>query len=218
MTEQPGPGFGAVLKILRDDARLTQEELALAAGVSTRGVSDLERGVNRTAHKKTADLLAGPLRLTGVVRDEFVAAALGLVPPCRVLEARDAAGTQARTEERRDGVRYSLPPRPAAFTGREAELGCFTTAVKSSAGAGGVMAIHAIDGMPGVGKTALAVHAAHEMAKEFPDRQLFIDLHAHTPGRDPVCPEDALAGLLAATGVDPRFLPGDLEGRAGEVL
>src|SRR5215472_11758009 len=68
--------------------------------------------------------------------------------------------------------------------------------------------------MPGAGKTALAVHAAHALAGRFPDRQLFIDLHAHTPGRDPVAPEDALAGLLTATGTDPRFLPGDLAGRA----
>jgi tetratricopeptide (TPR) repeat protein len=77
-----------------------------------------------------------------------------------------------------------------------------------------VVAIHAIDGMPGVGKTALAVRVAHELSARFPDRQLFIDLHAHTPGRDPVAAEDALAGLLAAAGVDPRFLPGDLDGRA----
>ncbi len=76
------------------------------------------------------------------------------------------------------------------------------------------MAIRAIGGMPGIGKTALAVHAAHELAGRFPDRQLFVNLHGHTPGQDPVTPADALAGLLAATGVDPRALPGDLEGRA----
>src|SRR5215472_9830004 len=68
--------------------------------------------------------------------------------------------------------------------------------------------------MPGAGKTALAVHAAHALAGRFPDRQLFIDLHGHTPGREPVAPEEALAGLLAAAGTDPRFLPAGLEGRA----
>jgi len=110
-------------------------------------------------------------------------------------------------------VRYSLPADTAAFTGRSEELGQITVAVTGNAG--GVVPVGAIDGMPGVGKTALAVHAAHALRARFPDRQLFINLHGHTPGREPVRPEDALAGLLAAVGVDPRCLPGDLDGRAG---
>ena len=109
-------------------------------------------------------------------------------------------------------VRYSLPP-DTLFVGREDELQRITAEVTDAANSGSVVAIHAIDGIPGVGKTALAVHAAHELRQRFPDRQLFIDLHAHTPGRNPVLPEAALAGLLTATGVDPRYLPGDLDGR-----
>jgi hypothetical protein len=111
-------------------------------------------------------------------------------------------------------VRYSLPPDTAAFTGRGEELSQVTAALAGAPGTGGVVAVRAIDGMPGAGKTALAVHAAHMLRDRFPDRQLFIDLHAHTPGREPVRPEDALAALLTAAGVDPRNLPGDLEGRA----
>jgi hypothetical protein len=113
------------------------------------------------------------------------------------------------------GVRYSLPPDTAAFTGREEELHRITASVTDAAGAGSVVAIHAIDGMPGVGKTTLAVHAAHALRHRFPDRQLFINLHAHTPGQDPLTPEAALAALLTATGVEARSLPGDLQGRAG---
>jgi tetratricopeptide (TPR) repeat protein len=112
-------------------------------------------------------------------------------------------------------VRYSLPADTAAFTGRDDELGRITVAVTDAAGAGGVVAIHAIGGMPGVGKTALAVHAAHRLRSGFPDRQLFINLHGHTPGHDPMLPEAALAELLAAVGLDPRHLPADLAGRAG---
>ena len=111
------------------------------------------------------------------------------------------------------GMRYSLPPDTAAFTGREEDLERITAAVTETAGAGGVVAIHAIDGMPGVGKTTLAVHAAHLLRRRFPDRQLFIDLHAHTPGHEPLAPEAVLAGLLTATGVDARHLPDDLQGR-----
>ncbi len=110
-------------------------------------------------------------------------------------------------------IRYSLPPDPAVFTGRDDELRRITATVADTAGPGGVVAIHAIGGMPGVGKTALAVHVAHLLRDRFSDRQLFIDLHAHTPGQEPVTPQDALAGLLAATGVDPRYLPADLDGR-----
>jgi tetratricopeptide (TPR) repeat protein len=111
-------------------------------------------------------------------------------------------------------VRYSLPPDTAAFTGRAGELDLITSAVTDAAGAGGVMAIRAIGGMPGAGKTALAVHVAHLLRHRFPDRQLFIDLHGHTPGQDPVPPRAALGGLLAAAGVDTRSLPEDLAGRA----
>jgi tetratricopeptide (TPR) repeat protein len=111
------------------------------------------------------------------------------------------------------GVRYSLPPDVTAFTGRDEELDRITASAIQGAGAGGVVAIHAIDGMPGVGKTTLAVHAAHLLRHRFPDRQLFINLHGHTPGQDPLTPEAALAGLLTAIGVDARNLPGDLQGR-----
>ena len=111
-------------------------------------------------------------------------------------------------------VACSLPPDTAAFTGRGAELDRITAAVTQATGSGGVVAICAIGGMPGVGKTALAVHAAHLLKDRFPDRQLFVSLHAHTPGQDPLTPHAALAGLLAAVGVDARYLPGDLAGRA----
>ncbi len=112
------------------------------------------------------------------------------------------------------GVRSWLPPDTAAFTGREPELEMIGATVAGAAGAGGVVGIHAIGGMPGVGKTALAVHAAHRLQALFPGLQLFIDLHGHTPGRDPVPPEAALARLLAAMGIDARSLPAGLAGRA----
>ena len=80
--EQPGPGFAGLLRQLR------QEELAEAAGLSPRTVSDLERGVNRTAHKDTAGLLAGALGLEGPARGVFIAAARGRASAAEVLVAR----------------------------------------------------------------------------------------------------------------------------------
>jgi len=77
VTEQAALSFGGMLRQLRAEARLTQEELAEAAKVSARSVSDLERGINRTARKDTAELLANALGLAGSARELFVAAARG---------------------------------------------------------------------------------------------------------------------------------------------
>ncbi|PXX53430.1 RelA/SpoT family (p)ppGpp synthetase [Nocardia tenerifensis] len=69
------------------------------------------------------------------------------------------------------------------------------------------MAIHAINGMAGIGKTTLAVHAAHKLAPRFPDGQYFVQLHAHTPGESAAGPAEILAWLLIAIGIDPGHLP-----------
>ena len=87
MAEQAAPGFGGLLRQLRADAGLTQEELAEAARLSPRTVSDLERGISRTARKDTALLLADALGLAGRVRGVFVAAAQGRVLAAEVLAA-----------------------------------------------------------------------------------------------------------------------------------
>ena len=102
MAEDPGLGFAGLLRQLRARARLTQEELAQAAGISTRAVSDLERGVNRTAHKDTARLLADALGLHGRAGELFVAAARGRAPAEEVLATRPTteAGTFAATATR----------------------------------------------------------------------------------------------------------------------
>ena len=87
MAEQPVLGFGELLRQLRARARLTQEELGEAAGLSPRSVSDLERGINRTARKDSAELLAGALGLAEPARGMFVAAARGRAPAAEVLAA-----------------------------------------------------------------------------------------------------------------------------------
>jgi transcriptional regulator with XRE-family HTH domain len=83
--------FAGLLRRLRSEARLTQEELAEAARLSPRSVSDLEHGINRTARKDTALLLADALGLAGPVREVFVAAARGQVPAAKVLAAMSAS-------------------------------------------------------------------------------------------------------------------------------
>jgi transcriptional regulator with XRE-family HTH domain len=80
--------FAGLLRQLRAEAKLTQEELADAAGLSPRSVSDLERGIAHTAHKDTAMLLADALGPTEPARTSFVTAARGRGPAEAVLGAR----------------------------------------------------------------------------------------------------------------------------------
>src|ERR1700746_584267 len=96
VTEQPALSFAGLLQQPGAEARLTQEELAAAAGVSPRSVSNLERGINRTAHRDTAVLLAGALGLTGPVAELFIAAARANVPAAQVLAAAEGAGPWPR--------------------------------------------------------------------------------------------------------------------------
>ncbi|MFI5692609.1 tetratricopeptide repeat protein [Kribbella sp. NPDC051586] len=104
-------------------------------------------------------------------------------------------------------VPRSLPAEVADFIGRDDELATL------SASDGPLIA--AIDGMAGVGKTALALRLAHRLAPQYPDGQVFIDLHGHSEEAHPVPAEDALGRLLQAFGAAPRGLPEHLEDRAG---
>ena len=102
MAGQPELTFAGLLRQLRAEARLTQEELAEAASVSPRSVSDLERGITRTARKDTALLLADALSLTEPARGLFVAAARGRAPAAEVVAARQgmaAGGVRGRGDQ-----------------------------------------------------------------------------------------------------------------------
>ena len=120
-------------------------------------------------------------------------------------ERRSVNSPPARA--RRTGT---LPADTGAFTGRASEI----RQISAAAAGGGVLVVHAIAGMPGVGKTALAVHVAHQFGDDFPDGHVFVDLHGHTAGRSPAEPGDVLAALLTVDGVDPRRLPAGTDARS----
>jgi tetratricopeptide (TPR) repeat protein/transcriptional regulator with XRE-family HTH domain len=198
--------FGKLLRRLRLDAGLTQEELAQVAGLSARAVSDLEREVSQTARRDTAQQLADALNLTGAARATFMTTARGVHDHAEGTPAAPAALTRsiAATTPR-------LPHDIRTFVGRESDLEQLIDAVTD----GGVVGIYAIDGMAGIGKSAFAVHAAHMLAERFSDGQIFLPLHAHISGKRPVDPADALASLLLTTGVAAHQIPAGLEERAG---
>jgi len=154
VTGRPVHSFAGLLRRLRAGARLTQEELAAAAGVSLGSVSNLERGVNRTAHKDTAVLLAGALGLAGPVAEMFVAAARGTVPAAQVLAAAEAAGP-------RPGAVAGSPYRglavfgerdAALFFGREAATGQLLDRMSRLLGGAGLLVV---SGVSGAGKSSL---------------------------------------------------------------
>ena len=201
---EPPVTFAALLRKLRTEVRLTQEELAEASGVRPRSISDLERGVAVSPQRETIRRLADALKLAGPVRAQFEAVARGRAAPAAT-EAAWGGGTGAATR--------TLPRDVASFTGRQQELQELVNATAGVAASGGVVSIHAIGGMAGVGKTAFAVHAAHRLADQFPAGQIFVPLHGHTPGQAPVDPADALASLLLTAGVPAGQIPASLEAR-----
>jgi tetratricopeptide (TPR) repeat protein/transcriptional regulator with XRE-family HTH domain len=189
--------FAGLLRGLRTEAGLTQEELAEAAGLTSRAISYLERGDVMTPRRETVRLLADALRLAGPVRARFEAAARGRAAP-------NGAGADTAT------ATQTLPRDVASFTGRQREL----AEIADGAGrSGAVISIHAIGGMAGIGKTAFAVHAGHRLAGQFPGGQVFLPLHGHTPGQQPTEASDALASLLAVIGLPAARIPAGLEAR-----
>jgi transcriptional regulator with XRE-family HTH domain len=198
--------FGALLRKLRVGAGLTQEELAEAARLSYRSISDLERGVNLTPRKETMRLLADALHLADAEREAFEAAARGHARQGEKPAPGVVGGLAAATR--------TLPRDITSFTGRESELRRLIEAASQIVETGGTVGIYAVGGMAGIGKTTFAVHAAHRLASRFPDGQIFLPLHGHTPGQQPVHPAEALASLLQTAGVVAQQVPHGLEARA----
>ncbi|WP_020667214.1 AfsR/SARP family transcriptional regulator [Amycolatopsis nigrescens] len=108
--------------------------------------------------------------------------------------------------------RNDLPGDIGDFTGRGAEVDRLLAAV--AAGTGGSAMTVSIDGMAGVGKTTLAVHAARLLAGRYPDAQLFITLHGQADEQRPTDPLAALGTLLDAIGVPDSQIPDELEARS----
>ncbi|HWO63146.1 MAG TPA: BTAD domain-containing putative transcriptional regulator, partial [Umezawaea sp.] len=140
------------------------------------------------------------------------------VPELRQLHRRilntDPALASLPTENR--PVPRQLPAPPPLFTGRNEELALLDQALLPDHGrTGRVMAVSAIGGAGGVGKTWLALHWAHRNADSYPDGQLYVNLRGFDPGATPLDPAAALRGFLDALGVAPTAIPDQLDDRVG---
>ena len=136
----------------------------------------------------------------------------------RILASDTALLTPPRPESTHQPPRLPETPRqlPADvrhFIGRTGELQALSGLLPGNARAGGAVVISVIGGTAGVGKTALAVHWAHQVADCFPDGQLYVNLRGYDPAQ-PVSAADALAGFLRSLGVPGQDIPPEPDQRA----
>jgi tetratricopeptide (TPR) repeat protein len=208
-------------KVLPPTDRL--DVLAVLLGASGEEQRAFAAARDRIEEQRRLAAAAARSAVTGSpqLRSGAPAAARGAGPPAERREP-EVAGAQDRetaAEPRAAGSQAgpaaaatrTLPRDVVSFTGREPELRLLEGAVPP----GGEAGIYVIGGMAGIGKTALAVHAAHRLAAAFPDGQVFLSLHGHTPGQRPVDPAEALAGVLLAAGIGASRIPAGLEPRTG---
>ncbi|MFE9924888.1 BTAD domain-containing putative transcriptional regulator [Streptomyces sp. NPDC005774] len=132
-----------------------------------------------------------------------------------------AAGTTAPVPVGTPGPPSPQPPKAPCtlpydlsdFTGRRTELARIIELATDPAREYRTRIV-ALDGMGGSGKTSLAVHAAHQLAGDYPDGQLHLDLRGFTPGEEGMRPETALDVLLRMLGTPGERIPTDLQSRA----
>ena len=190
------PGFGELLRGHRRAARLTLEQLAEMSGVSARTLSDMERGRSKGPQHRTVTALADALALKEDDREQFVEL------------ARDG---RLRDHWTRPVGLCELPRVVDDFTGRAAELVWMSELVYAES-APGVGVVGLITGSGGMGKTTLAIRAAHVLRPDFPGGVFFIDLLGMSPR--PAAVADALRLLLRALGLADEQIPEDVPERA----
>ncbi|WP_161791052.1 ATP-binding protein [Actinomadura welshii] len=188
------PPVGVLVRWWRERALLTQEQLAERTGLNVRTIRRLESRELQKPRPTSILLLAEALRLNSEERAILVAGVRGPV-------SSPAGGETV--------IPRQLPARVDVCEGRAQEL----LALERDDDAG-MPSMVSIEGMPGIGKTALAVHAAHRLMPRFPDGQLYLDLHGHRRETEPVEPGAALTRLLGSLGVTGGRVPEHLDDRA----
>jgi DNA-binding SARP family transcriptional activator len=177
--------------------------------------ADLVSRQQRTAASRaTAAAIGGTARPAGAPAAPSAAVpdTLAAVPhegegPAGRVPHRPGAGSSLRR------VPAQLPADVADFTGRKANLDQLCAAMSEAERRDSqAVAVAVVAGAPGLGKTALAIHAAHALRRDFPDGQLYVSLRGGS--EQPVPPDEVLARFLRDLGVDGARIPVDAEERA----
>ncbi|WP_019435809.1 helix-turn-helix domain-containing protein [Streptomyces sp. AA0539] len=184
--------FGTLLSELRTTARLTQEDLASRSGLSVRAIRNVETGRTERPRRRTCELLAQALGLSG--------------PDSRRLLAAAGWGTHQLTTEPWSSAfppaahRSELPLVDAELVGRKEITAALAHYLAGDVPAPGPVRLATITGPPGSGKTALVAQVAHLVRDRFPDGQIFVDLDSSV--RESLPPVAVTARLLRSLGVD----------------
>jgi DNA-binding SARP family transcriptional activator/transcriptional regulator with XRE-family HTH domain/tetratricopeptide (TPR) repeat protein len=188
--------------------------------------------LNEPAHARLMIALAGSgqqaaaLRVYEDVRSRLDRE-LGIYPSgelaeayLRVLRQDIVAKSRGRWRSRRPGhpaslnvVPRQLPAGPRFLVGRAHELATLSALLEQGLGQENGVAIAALTGMAGIGKTALAVYWAHQVTGRFSDGQLFVNLRGSDPSGMPTTSAVAVRGFLTALGVHPAHIPTDPDGQ-----
>ncbi len=212
---QPGgaasQSLAALLRRYRRAGGLTQEELADSSGLSARAIADIERGRTSRPYRSSVRALADALNLSDDERELLIRASKPRGADPRPTPRSGATADAAPNAEPGTVIPRQLPPVVAHFVGRRDEIDTLNNLRASHPGT--TVVICAIAGTAGVGKTALALHWAHQVADRFGDGQLYVNLRGYDPGRA-VTTADALAGFLRALGVPGQEIPAGADERA----
>jgi DNA-binding SARP family transcriptional activator/Tfp pilus assembly protein PilF len=185
---------------------------ALDAYGQARAVIADELGVDPGAELRRfhADLLAKDIKEVGEAPGSISAGTVAATPR----PAGPPRGPAAPPAPRPAPAPAQLPMDVADFTGRDDQVRRLSDLLSSADAAddSGAVRIALVAGSGGLGKTSLAVHAAHRVRGRFPDGQLYVDLLGATP--HPLLPGDVLARFLRDLGVDGRQVPLDEDERA----
>src|SRR5215470_16634471 len=173
--------------------------------MSVRGIRSLERGQVGRPRWTSVSLLADALALGGAERAAFREAAAGL--------GRSAGDPGEGGPVRVPAALSQLPPDIEDFTGREGPMERLRAKMAGHRGESTAVVITGAVGKAGVGKTALAVHAGHQLRPLFPDGQLYVNLRGTEA--QALAPAEVLGRFLRALGVQGQCLPEDVDSRAG---
>ncbi|MFF4989361.1 tetratricopeptide repeat protein [Streptosporangium saharense] len=209
------------------DSRIERIELEIQHGQKSDNSAELIELVNRFPFReKLVELLMRKLCHDGrptEALDAYNRARQKLVhelgtepgPALQELHLRVLRGDSTLLPAPRPAPRKNTPPNTLlrdkqTFTGRTTELELLISAQVSR----DTVTVLAIDGMAGVGKTALAVHLAHLLTNDYPDAQLYLDLHGYDAQHNAMDPTTALNRLLRGLGTPDELVPNGLDERA----